>query len=56
MSQPTPKPKTIYEMNIAELRTTLVEMVSSGNYHFSPNDYANELQRRYIEEANQIAQ
>jgi hypothetical protein len=56
-----PEPKTIYEMTSDELRAALVEMVNRTKvYHFTPNDYANEIARRQAQEsadrANAIAE
>jgi hypothetical protein len=43
MNQPAPKPKTFYEKTIPELQAELVQMVSHGNYSFSPANYAEQI-------------
>lgn len=59
MNQPASKPKTFYEKTIPELQAELVEMVSHGNYSFSPANYAEQIgylhRKKSDESANTLA-
>jgi hypothetical protein len=43
MNQPTPRPKTFYYKTIDELKAELAERISTGNYFFSPQNYADQI-------------
>ena len=43
VNQPTPRPKTFYEKTIPELQAELAQKINSGNYQFSPQNYADQI-------------